>query len=152
MQKSSNEPDKIRLGISHGDINSISYEIIMKTFVDARMLEFATTVIFGSSNIFSYYRKTLNLNSFNFQTIKNLNQLQSKKLNLFNIVENEVKLEVGKSTKTSGELAYLSLETACKALINLEIDVLVTGPINKQNIQSDKFNFPGHTEYLAKKI
>src|SRR5690606_37914392 len=29
---------------------------------------------------------------------------------------------------------------------------LVTAPINKQNIQQEGFNFPGHTEYLQEKI
>jgi 4-hydroxythreonine-4-phosphate dehydrogenase len=54
----------------------------------------------------------------------------------------------GKETKEGGELAFLSLQAAVKSLQDDEIDVLVTAPINKHNIQSDDFRFSGHTEYL----
>ena len=38
------------------------------------------------------------------------------------------------------------------SLRNGAIDVLVTAPIDKNNIQSDTFHFPGHTEYLESSI
>ena len=72
--------------------------------------------------------------------------------NIININDQEVKIELGKSTAIAGELALLSLETATEDLKKGLIDVLVTAPINKQNIQSKEFHFPGHTEYLANKF
>jgi 4-hydroxythreonine-4-phosphate dehydrogenase len=41
---------------------------------------------------------------------------------------------------------------ATKALKEGLIDVLVTAPINKYNIQSDDFKFPGHTNYLDQEL
>lgn len=66
--------------------------------------------------------------------------------------EEEVNIEMGKSTPVGGKYAFLSLEKATKALKERSIDVLVTAPINKHNIQSDSFKFVGHTEYLGEMI
>lgn len=146
------EDKTIKVGITHGDINSISYEIIIKTFMDKRMLENITPIIFGSSKAASYHRKALNINNFNLNLVKSPSQAVEHRTNIVNIIDQEVKIELGKSTTIAGELAFMSLEAAVNALNNNDIDVLVTGPINKNNIQSDKFSFPGHTEYLAERF
>ncbi|MDZ7777634.1 MAG: 4-hydroxythreonine-4-phosphate dehydrogenase PdxA [Bacteroidales bacterium] len=148
------EKDKknIRIGITHGDINSISYEIIIKTFMDKRILEDITPIVFGSSKAASYHRKVLDINNFNLNLVKSPSQAVANHTNIVNIIDQEVKIELGKSTSVAGELAFMSLEAAINAMKNKEIDVLVTGPINKNNIQSDQFSFPGHTEYLAERF
>jgi 4-hydroxythreonine-4-phosphate dehydrogenase len=148
------EKDKknIRIGITHGDINSISYEIIIKTFMDKRILEDITPIVFGSSKAASYHRKVLDINNFNLNLVKTPSQAVANHTNIVNIIDQEVKIDLGKSTSVAGELAFMSLEAAINAMKNKEIDVLVTGPINKNNIQSDQFSFPGHTEYLAERF
>jgi 4-hydroxythreonine-4-phosphate dehydrogenase len=146
-----NESNKIRVGITHGDFNGIGYEIIMKTFQDARMLEMFTPVIYGSSKIASYYRKTLDMADINFNLIKKADFANPKRVNIINCYENEVKIEVGKQSAIAGELAFYALEKAIEDLNRHKIDVVVTAPINKYSIQSDKFNFKGHTEYFAGK-
>jgi 4-hydroxythreonine-4-phosphate dehydrogenase len=143
---------RIRIGITHGDVNSISYEIIIKTLMDPRLIENFTTIVYGSSKAASYHRKTLNINDFNFNLVKKADAAHPRRPNIINILEDEVKIDLGKSTSVGGELAYLSLEMATEDLIKNEIDILVTAPINKKNIQSSNFNFPGHTEYLAQKF
>jgi len=150
-KKENANKNSIKVGISHGDINGVGYEIIIKTFMDKRILENITPIIFGSSKAASYHRKALGI-EFNLNLIKYAKNAVDKRTNIVNIIENEVKIELGKSTPTAGELSFLSLEKATKALQDNEIDVLVTAPINKNNIQSDSFAFPGHTEYLAKKF
>lgn len=142
----------IRIGITHGDINSISYEIIIKTFMDKRILEDITPIVFGSSKAASYHRKALNINNFNLNLVKTPSQAVANHTNIVNIIDKEVKIDLGKSTSVAGELAFMSLEAAVNALKSGDIDVLVTGPINKNNIQSDQFSFPGHTEYLAERF
>ncbi len=146
------ENDTIKVGVTHGDINSISYEIIIKTFLDKRMLENITPIVFGSSKAASYHRKALNINNFNLNLVKSPSQAVEHRTNIVNIIDQEVKIELGKSTTIAGELAFMSLEAAVNAMNSKDIDVLVTGPINKNNIQSDKFSFPGHTEYLAERF
>ena len=143
--------NKVKVGISHGDFNGIGYEIIFKTFKDNRMFDFCTPIIYGSSKIANYYKKLLTGININLNIIKDVRQAQDNRINIINIFDDEVKVEPGKSSKTAGELSFKALEAATKDL-NKGIDVLVTAPINKDNIQSDSFNFPGHTEYLSEKF
>ena len=143
---------KVKVGISQGDINGISYEIMIKSFLDNRIFDEFTPVVFGMSKVASYHRKTLNINDFSFNIIKRPDQANPKRANIINCHEEEVKIDLGKSTEIAGEMSLLSLECAVKSLKNKEIDVLVTAPINKENIQSEKFHFPGHTEYLAREF
>ncbi len=146
-----NKSEKIKVGISIGDINGIGMEIVLKTFEDQRMLDFCTPIIFGSTKVLSYHKKALNLNT-QVHGVENLKNAISNKLNLLNIWREQVDIELGKPTEISGKYAFKSLQSATKALKNKEIDVLVTAPINKNNIQSEDFQFHGHTEYLESNL
>ncbi|MCW3804045.1 4-hydroxythreonine-4-phosphate dehydrogenase PdxA [Plebeiibacterium marinum] len=140
--------DKIRLGISHGDINGIGYEVIFKALGDARMFDICTPIIYGSSKVAAYHRKTLNITNFSLNNVKSAAEAHPKRVNIINCVDDNVRVELGKETKMGGEAAYAALSSAVADLKEGKIDVLVTAPIHKKNIQSDSFNFPGHTEYL----
>lgn len=139
--------DKIIVGISIGDLNGIGVEVILKTFADKRMLEFCTPVLFGATKVISFHKKALGIET-PVHGITSINQVNQNKINILNIWKEDVKIEFGKPTKSAGEYALKSLEAATNHLKNNKIDVLVTAPINKENIQSDTFNFPGHTEFL----
>lgn len=139
--------DKIIVGISIGDLNGIGIEVILKTFNDKRMLDFCTPVLFGATKVISYHKKALNL-EVPVHGIVSINQINHSKINVLNIWKEEVSIELGKATKISGEYAAKSLEEATKHLNDNTIDFLLTAPINKETIQSEVFNFPGHTEYL----
>ncbi|MCX6242219.1 MAG: 4-hydroxythreonine-4-phosphate dehydrogenase PdxA [Bacteroidetes bacterium] len=152
MEPTQEKEKRIRVGITHGDMNGISYEIIIKTLQDQRLLENYTIIVYGSSKIASYYRKTLNIADFNFNVIHKAEQAHPHRPNILNIHDEEVKIDIGQSTAIAGELALLSLEAACADLARHEIDVVVTAPINKKNIQSDAFRYPGHSEYFAHKF
>ena len=143
--------DKIKVGISVGDLNGIGIEIILKSFEDSRMLDFCTPVIFASSKVVSYHKKALNLDT-NIHGIDNLSKIVPSKLNLLNVWKEMVDIELGTPTDISGKYALISLEKATEALTKGDIDVLVTAPIDKNNIQSDTFSFKGHTEFLESKI
>ena len=143
---------RIRIGISVGDINGIGIETIMKTFSDNRMLTVCTPIIYCNHKVLSFHRKFLNLNDFNYNSIKNIDGLIYKKINVINTWEEEVAVEFGQSTPLAGKYALKSLETAAYDLHKGKIDALVTAPINKNNMQQPGFNFAGHTEYLADKF
>ena len=143
--------EKIVVGVSIGDINGIGIEVILKTFEDKRMLDFCTPVLFGSTKVISYHKKALNLNT-NIQGITNINQINHGKINLMNIWKEEASINIGTSTEESGSYALKSLSSAIESLKNGKIDVLLTAPINKENIQSDEFDFPGHTEFLENEL
>ena len=144
--------EKPVIGITHGDINGIGYEIITKALADNRIYDFFTPVVYGSSKVASYHRKMLNLSDFAFNLIKKADLANRKRANIVNINDQEIKIELGKSTSIAGELAFQSLECAIDDMKAGLIDALVTAPINKYNIQSKDFHFPGHTEYLASKF
>lgn len=146
-----NTDDKIVVGISIGDINGIGGEIILKSFEDPRMLEFCTPVIFASVRLMSFYKKHFSID-INFHGIDKLDDLVPKKINVLNVWKEPVEINFGEENKTGGEYAIKSLKGAVSALRESKIDVLVTAPINKFNIQSEDFNFPGHTDYLAQEL
>jgi len=144
--------ERIRVGITHGDINSISYEVIINTLLDSRMFDNYTIVLYGSAKVAAYHRKVLNINSFNFNQIKHPDEALVKRPNLISINDENLRVELGKSTQMAGEAALEALDLAVAHLKEGAIDVLITGPINKENIQSDKFRFNGHTEYLQEQF
>lgn len=139
--------DKIIVGISIGDLNGIGIEVILKTFEDKRMLDFCTPVLFGATKVISFHKKALEIET-PVHGITSINQINHSKINILNIWKEEVAIDLGTATKISGEYAAKSLAAAVEHLKDKTIDVLVTAPINKENIQSETFNFPGHTEYL----
>ena len=143
--------EKIKVGISVGDTNGIGIEVILKTFEDNRMLDFCTPVIFASNKVISYHKKALNINT-QVHGIDNLKNIVYNKLNLVNIWRENIDIELGVANEKSGKNAYESLQSATKALKDGFVDILLTAPINKHNIQSDKFNFSGHTEYLEEQL
>lgn len=143
---------KIRVGISHGDINGVGYEVIIKTFMDNKMLDFCTPVLYGSPKVGAYHRKALNINNFSFNNIKTALEANPKRVNIVDCLDENIRVELGKSTLMGGEASLKSLDYAVSDLSQGLIDVIVTAPINKHNIQSDKFAFRGHTEYLAHKF
>lgn len=139
---------KTKIGISVGDINGIGIEVIIKTFLDPQMMELCTPIVYGSFKTVSLYRKSLDIHDFSFNKIDNTKDANPKKANIIDSWSDEVAIEFGKSTSDGGKYAFISLEAATKDLIEGNIDAIVTAPINKDNIQSDEFNFSGHTEYL----
>lgn len=141
---------RVRIGFTQGDVNGIGYEVIIKTLADDRILDMITPIVFGHSKVASYHRKMLSsLKNFSFNLIKRVDAANPKRVNIINVSEKDVKLDIGQMTPIGGEQAYLSLKAAVEALDRKEIDAIVTAPINKKNIQSAGFNFPGHTEFFA---
>ncbi|MAL60579.1 MAG: 4-hydroxythreonine-4-phosphate dehydrogenase PdxA [Flavobacteriaceae bacterium] len=143
--------EKIIVGISIGDYNGIGSEVILKTFQDSRMLEFCTPVIFASVKLMSFFKKEYDM-EINFHGIDKIEDVIHKKINVLNVWKEPIEVNFGKEEAKAGEFAITSLKASVEALKNDTIDVLVTAPINKSNVQSKSFNFPGHTDYLAKEL
>lgn len=145
------ESSKIRVGISIGDLNGIGCEVILKTFEDQRILDFCTPVIFASNKTISQQKNELGI-TINYNGIHDAAKAVDGKINVVNVWKETPKLEFGVETKEGGAYAIKSLRAAVKALKEDKIDVLVTAPINKKNIQAEDFNFPGHTDFLAQEL
>lgn len=142
---------KIRVGITHGDINGIGYEVILKAFSEPMMLELCTPIIYGSPKVAAYHRKVMDIQT-NFSIINSAEEANEGKLNVLNCTDDELKVELTKPTSEAGKAALDALECALKDYRERRIDVLVTAPINKHTIQSESFHFPGHTEYIEERV
>ncbi|MBS7245365.1 MAG: 4-hydroxythreonine-4-phosphate dehydrogenase PdxA [Bacteroidales bacterium] len=140
---------KILVGITQGDSNGIGYEVIIKALSDPRILEQFTPVIYGSSKIFSFYRKTIpEIEQMDTNAINNAREAHPKRVNIVNCLPDSAYAEPGQATPESAKAAIACLDRAVEDLKAGEIDVLVTGPINKKAMSGQGFGFPGHTEYI----
>lgn len=140
--------EKYKIGISVGDLNGIGFEVIIKSLLDNRVLDYFTPIVYGNTKNASFHRKANNITDFSFNVINGVDQANPKRPNLINCWQEDVKITLGEQNEIGGKYAFISLERAVDDLLAGKIDALVTAPINKHNIQSESFNFPGHTEYL----
>ena len=152
QKKNSQQKNKPLIGISIGDVNGIGPEVVIKGLMDNRILKHMIPVVYCSSKVISFYRKKLKLDQFNFHQTKTLENVHYKKVNVLGFSNENIEIKCGEVTPEAGNYAFQSLEKACEDLASGTIHGLVTAPINKDNIQSDDFSFPGHTEYLADKF
>lgn len=140
------------VGITHGDVNGVNYEIILKSLANPALLELCIPVIYGSSRALSYYRKLLNLPEYMINMIKDLSTLRPGKVYVYNITQEEIKIDTGKATEIAGKYALMALDQAIADAKKGLIDVLVTAPLNKNTCQIFHKDFDGHTGYLAQKF
>lgn len=149
---------KIKVGITQGDINGIGLEVIIKVFSDPLMPDICTPILFGSYKTYSFHKKAIsnshekNHAEVRVQQIRSAEMAQSRQFNIVNIYEEDAKVNFGNTESAAGKYALMSIHAACEALEQKKIDVLVTAPINKHTIQSPEFQFKGHTGYLASRF
>ena len=144
----STEIRKPVIGFTCGDLNGIGLELIIKSLSDSRMLDFMIPIVFANNKSINFYRKSLPEFNLNFAVLNDLSKINPKQVNVLNCWEEEAEITPGELTATGGKYALISLEKAVEALKQKTIDGIVTAPIHKKNIQSDAFNFSGHTPYL----
>lgn len=144
------ENRKLRVAITHGDTNGIGYEIIFKTFSEPAMLELCTPIIYGSPKVAAYHRNALGIQG-NFTIINSAAEAHNNKVNLLTTFDQEIKVDLGNPSKEAGMASLAALEKAMADYKEGLFDVLVTAPINKNNIQGDDFHFCGHTEYIEER-
>ena len=117
-----------KVALSHGDLNGIGYEIMLKTFADARMFEMLTPVLYGQSKAFSYYKKNFGMDAPNYALTRDVRQVGVNKFNIINIVENELKIEPGAATEVSTQMSVISMKKAFDDVFNGLADALVMAP------------------------
>lgn len=137
------------IGISIGDINGIGAEVTMKALQDSRLQKMITPVIYGHGKAITYYRKTLEMNDFNFMQVRSIEEIHHKKTNVINVVQDSPEVNPGVETREAGKMALAALDQAIVDLKAGHLDALVTAPLNKNNINTEETPFIGHTEYLT---
>lgn len=144
--------EKIKIGISIGDINGVGLEVILKTLTTSNIINFCIPVIYGSSKVVSYHKNIVGIEDFKFNGMMQGGQFKNDRINIVNCWQENVNITLGQATEVGGQYALISLEQATQDLKDGKIDALVTAPFNKHAMQKANFNFPGHTEYLTKKF
>ena len=139
----------IKVGITIGDINGIGPEITLKALRDQRILSSFTPIIYGSQKAINHYIKKLELEDLVVVSAQSHEKIKPHKINVIDVLDEEVQVEEGKESRNAGKLAIASLEMAANDISTGLIDVIVTAPISKSVCQKAGFNFPGHTEYFS---
>ena len=143
--------EKIKIGISVGDINGIGLEVILKTLSNPRIVEICTPIVYGSTKVVSYHKNIIG-DELEFHSIRGADKVFADRINIVNCWQENVNITLGKASDLSGQYAYMSLEAATKDLKEGLIDALVTAPISKEAMKLANFPFPGHTEYLEQEL
>ncbi|MFA6812337.1 MAG: 4-hydroxythreonine-4-phosphate dehydrogenase PdxA, partial [Bacteroidaceae bacterium] len=143
--------NKIRIGITEGDINGIGYEVILKAFGTSEIFDLCVPIIYGSPKVATYHSKAIN-STTNFSIVRSALEAKDGCLNVINCNSNEVVVALGTPDPLAGVAAFEALECAVEDYKQGLIDVIVTAPINKHSIQSDQFSFVGHTEYFENRL
>ena len=143
---------KLKLGITIGDINGVSVEVIIKALSDERMLSQFTPIIYGSSKVLSYHKNIVNSKNFQFSSISRADGAKYNRVNVLNCWDETANIELGKATKEAGKFAHIALDRAIRDFQQNQIDGLITAPINKNAMKMADFPFPGHTEFISDKF
>lgn len=160
--------ERIRIGITQGDINGIGAEVIAKVLANPDILDLFTPVIFGNAEVFRNAVMTLKSHSvsdaesqnhadykedtFRFDIVNDISEIKDGRINLLEVSAQSPVQIPGVASKDAGKAAVEALEAASNAIENGDIDLLVTAPIDKNSVQGEGFSFPGHTEYLENRF
>lgn len=142
----------VKIGITHGDINGIGYEVIMKVLAEQKIYDGKTFIVYGSPKVAAFHRKNLDLQNFNFNLINSADEAAPKRPNIINCIAEDVRVDAGMSTNDAGSAAVKALQVALDDLRNGKIDILITMPVNKDNIKASGIDFQNHTEFIAKEL
>lgn len=144
--------NKLKIGITQGDTNGVGWEIILKIFADNRMCEICTPIIYGSSKVADHYKGLIECESFKLNKVSSARDAHTERVNIVECGEPKDAITPGSASKDAGMAAVAALEKATEELKAGIIDAVVTAPFNKESVQSENFNFTGHTEYMSSKF
>lgn len=154
----------MKIGITIGDCNGISHEILFKSLNGLINLAVNDEIILYGNNevIKDWLNIFCNLKSDNAECDKFSQFCKSIKMNEYTLSAGnfniqlinhptDYKIEPGKISKFAGKLASDCLLSAVQDALDSKIDCLVTLPIAKESMYLTGWKYPGHTEMLAAK-
>lgn len=141
--------NKIKIGLTIGDINGIGPEVLIKALSNPRITNLCTPVIYASSKVISYHRNIAKIDDFRYKVAPFADRIVEGKVNLINCWTENVSINIGNTSEDGGKYAKLSLDSALYDLKEGHLDAIVTAPINKKSMSLINFGFMGHTDYIA---
>jgi 4-hydroxythreonine-4-phosphate dehydrogenase len=141
--------NKLRIGITIGDINGIGPELIIKAFQDGRLRGLCIPIVYGSARILNIYKKLFQIEKFHYAIIPNAAAAKSGTVNIIECLPDVDRVDIGSPSQSGGLAAYNALQRAIEDALKNQIDALVTLPVDKSTVRLHKADFSGHTEMLA---
>lgn len=141
--------DKIRVGITHGDYNGVGYEVTLKALANEEITDLFTPVYYAIPQLIQEAASRFELTLPKLNIIENAAEARDGMLNVVDLGIKDANLTPGEASQAAGTAAVIALERAVTDVMEGITDTIVTAPICKESVQSDKFHFPGHTEYLG---
>jgi 4-hydroxythreonine-4-phosphate dehydrogenase len=137
-----------RLVFTCGDVNGIGPEIVLKAFNEISNLNKSSKYyLFIPENVF---KKTIGLIKPKFEyKLFHEEKIRYSNSKVTVILQQSVKMNIGKATKESGTASYNSLRSSFKLLKNGTADAVITAPVSKTSFNLAGIHFPGQTELFA---
>lgn len=124
----------LKIGITHGDINGIGYELILKLLQEPEILDICTPVIFGCKQVADATADALELNRLPFNLCDRPEHIMDGRINLVDVCKDEIPvLSFGQQTEEALKAEANSLTAALAAYRDRQIDVLITLPGHLSN-------------------
>mgnify|MGYP006080551769 FL=1 len=145
--------NKLKIGITSGDINGIGLEVILKVLSFKEIRLKADFYLFSSPEIITIHQKSIKSEVVPFFNVQPGGNLEPGVIGLCDPWDRSFNVQFGIQNNEGGIAAFDSLDFACSSIENKKIDALITAPLCKANIPQSKYlDFKGHTEYLANRF
>lgn len=143
---------RTRVAITLGDPNGIGPEVVLKCLDDPLLIKRVEPVIVGSRKVLEFHAETLN------RRLPDLTEGMQGPIPKHGIrivdttKQSDAVVDLGRLTPRAGSMAMEAVDEGIRLAKQADISALTTAPISKLAIVRAGYHFPGHTEYLAKKM
>lgn len=146
------ELDRPLLGVTIGDVNGVSPEVILKCFNDKKFKKYARIVIYGTPTVFEELKKRFEIENFDIVVIKSLEESQNRSVRIMDCGNLGFNWNPGRIEQAAGTFAIKCLDKCLDDLLAGKIDGMITGPLNKSTVKLEGKEFRGHTDYIKNRV
>lgn len=133
-----------------GDLGGVGTEVVIKALADSRIYDNIIPVVYGSAKGVAFYKRGIEgVENFSVSIVQSAADAAPKRVNLVECGPEDIRIEAGRATAEGGAVAVEALRRAADDLDAGDLDLLITAPINKENVHGERFPYTGHTEFLA---
>lgn len=136
------------IGITIGDPAGAGPEIALKALKNEKILKDSKIVLFGDKKVIKRVMPVVKCEK-ELVVINSVNDYKEGNINLISLDNMTYDYEFGKVQPDCGKAAFEFIEAAIRQALAGNIAAIVTGPINKEALNSSGIHYSGHTEIFA---
>lgn len=139
------------LGITMGDPAGVGPEIAAKALNHAKVYDMCKPLVIGDNKVMNDAVRIAGL-PLKINTVSKVREaiFQYGTIDLIDLNNVDMnRLEYGKVSAMAGNAAFEAVRKVIRLALDKKIDVIITGPINKESINLAGHHYSGHTEILA---